>query len=70
MIFLWQMAHSIKVSVSRYSKGALQIRHSSFIFIHLFFVFCIAEWIPQQFGAQPKTEFSLSHLQRFFNWNL
>ena len=29
--FLWQIAHSIRVSSSRYVSGALQKRHSSFI---------------------------------------
>ena len=31
LCFLWQSSHFITSSVSRYSNGALQIKHSSFI---------------------------------------
>ena len=32
--YLWQSAHSISSSALKYSSGALQIKHSSFIYIH------------------------------------
>ena len=35
LIFLWQTAHSMRSSLSRYTSGALHIRHSSFIVFFL-----------------------------------